>query len=187
MLRVTSQNIRHRCHLCTKPLSIVDDFLHLFLVKVQSQRQQTTSLQPSRRALFALPANLPVITVDSSKAQTLAAETGARAVSSAKEMAEGSSSIITMLPNTSNVEAVYLGDPELSREGNEIDSSPSAAAEMVKRRNNTEMGFGLLDWVRSGTLLVDSSTIDPLASRRVNAIAKSKVRRSNTSWRIRSD
>ncbi|CAM9563379.1 unnamed protein product [Pylaiella littoralis] len=112
--------------------------------------------------------------VDSSKAQTLAAETGARAVSSAKEMAQGSSSIITMLPNTSNVEAVYLGDPELSREGNEIDSSPSAAAKMVKRRNNTEMGFGLLDWVRSGTLLVDSSTIDPLASRRVNAIAKSK-------------
>lgn len=80
-----------------------------------------------------------------------------------------------MLPNTPNVEAVYLGNPDLSREGVEIDSSPSAAAAAAVELD-TETGRGLLDWVQPGTLLVDSSTIDPLASRRVNAIAKSKVK-----------
>lgn len=89
-------------------------------------------------------------------------------------MAQGSSSIITMLPNTSHVEAVYLGNPELAREGIKIDSSPSAAVAGAGRDDN-EMGRGILDWVQPGTLLVDSSTIDPLASRRVNAVAKSKV------------
>lgn len=80
-----------------------------------------------------------------------------------------------MLPNTSHVEAVYLGNTELAREGIEIDSSPSAAAAGGAGRDDTEMGGGILDWVQPGTLLVDSSTIDPLASRRVNAIAKRKV------------
>lgn len=83
-----------------------------------------------------------------------------------------------MLPNTPNVEAVYLGNIDRPhphpREGTKVDPPhPSATAAAAER--GTEVGRGLLNLVQPGTLLVDSSTIDPLASRRMNAIASSKV------------
>lgn len=78
-----------------------------------------------------------------------------------------------MLPNTPNVEALYLGNIDHPLEGVKADPRPSATAEAAER--GTEVGQGLLDLVQPGTLLVDSSTIDPLASRRINAIATSKV------------
>lgn len=89
-------------------------------------------------------------------------------------MAQTSACIVTMLPNTPNVEAVYLGNIDLPREGGKIDPRPSAAATAAAAEHGTEMG-GLLGFVQPGTLLVDSSTIDPLASRRINAIATGKV------------
>lgn len=111
-------------------------------------------------------------TADSSRAKTLAAETGATAISSLKDMAQTSACIVTMLPNTPNVEAVYLGNINLPRVGGKVDPFPKAAAAADR---GTENGQGLLDFVKPGTLLVDSSTIDPLASKRINAIATGKV------------
>lgn len=111
---------------------------------------------------------------ESSRAKTLAAGTGATAIFSLEEMAQTSSSIITMLPNTPNVEAVYLGNIDVPREGGRVDPSQTATAAAAVERG-VEARRGLLDLVPPGTLLVDSSTIDPLASRRINAIAKSKV------------
>lgn len=101
------------------------------------------------------------------------AETGATAVSSLEKVAQASSCIVTMLPNTPNVEAVYLGNVDLPREEGGVNPRLSATAASAER--GAEMGRGLLDLVQPGTLLVDSSTIDPLASRRINAIATSKV------------
>ncbi|CAN0178261.1 unnamed protein product [Hapterophycus canaliculatus] len=105
---------------------------------------------------------------------TLAAETGATSASSLKEVAQTSTSIITMLPDTPNVEDVFLGNPEHPWEEIEPDPSSSGTAGRA-RAGSTEAKRGLLDLVEAGTLVVDSSTIDPLASRRINAIAKSKV------------
>lgn len=70
-----------------------------------------------------------------------------------------------MLPNTPHVEVVYLGNPNQSAKDITCDSG---------RRGG---GGGLVDWVEKGTLLVDSSTIDPLTSRKVNAAMVKKVRR----------
>ena len=138
---------------------------------------------------------------DRSKATKLAAETGANLASSLRELAQTSSSIISMLPNTPNVEAVYLGNPSGSGPGRSTDALPSSeetveetvegpieetATETVQGTvqgtvlgGGVKMGGvggeGILDWVRPGSLVIDSSTIDPLASRRINAIAKEKV------------
>lgn len=117
--------------------------------------------------------------VDARKAKAVAAGTGATVALSLQEVAQASPFIVTMLPNTSNVEEVYLGTSHQSPEGATADD-PSLSQEKQRVRQagsgDTESERGLLDWVRSGTLVVDSSTIDPLASRRVNAIAESKVK-----------
>lgn len=117
---------------------------------------------------------------DPSKAKRLAAETGATAISSVREMAKASSSIITMLPNTPNVEAVYLGNINYPRNGAKADPRPLAKAAAAER--GTEVGRGLVDLVQPGTLLVDSSTIDPLTSRRINAMATSKVNKHSQDY-----
>ncbi|CAN0068613.1 unnamed protein product [Ectocarpus sp. 6 AP-2014] len=116
--------------------------------------------------------------VDARKAKAVAADTGATAASSLKEVAQASPFIVTMLPNTPNVEKVYLGGTSHHRRERATTGGPSLSPEKQRVRQagngDTETERGLLDWVRSGTLVVDSSTIDPLASRRVNAIAESK-------------
>lgn len=122
------------------------------------------------------------LTVDRSKIKTLAAETGATAASSLRELAQSSASIITMLPNTPNVEAIYLGNPAGAVRENARDTSRSPTTEAAMERGGEvgvggDGGGGLLDFARPGTLVVDSSTIDPLASRRVNAMATRKVSR----------
>ncbi|CAM9365308.1 unnamed protein product [Ectocarpus fasciculatus] len=115
--------------------------------------------------------------VDARKAKAVAADTGATVASSLKEVAEASPFIVTMLPNTSSVEKAYLGTSHRCRAGATTDD-PSLSQEKQRVRqagsDDTETERGLLDWVSPGTLVVDSSTIDPLASRRVNAIAESK-------------
>ncbi|HEX3178828.1 MAG TPA: 3-hydroxyisobutyrate dehydrogenase [Methylomirabilota bacterium] len=68
-----------------------------------------------------------------------AAKAGATAAASSADVATRSDLIVTMLPSSSHVEAVYLG--------------PS----------------GVRDAVRAGRLCVDMSTIDPAVSRRVAA------------------
>lgn len=64
---------------------------------------------------------------------------GAKAAGSAAEAAQAADMIVTIVPSSSNVEAVYLGKG------------------------------GLLEAVASGRLCVDMSTIDPATSRRVAA------------------
>ena len=66
---------------------------------------------------------------------------GMRAAASAAEAVAGADVVVTMLPSSPHVEAVYLGDG------------------------------GVLAAARRGTLCVDMSTIDPAASRRVAAAA----------------
>ena len=76
-----------------------------------------------------------------------AVKLGASAGSSAVEVARRSDLVVTMLPSSSHVEAVYLGPG------------------------------GILESVPSGRLCVDMSTIDPAVSRRVaGALAKRQVR-----------
>lgn len=123
---------------------------------------------------FALHTTQLLATADTSKAKTLAAETGATAISYVEEMAQ-SSSVITMLPNTPNVEAVYLGNIDHPRDEIKVEPCQLATAAAAGRGMETGRGRGLLDLVQPGTLLVDSSTIDPLVSKRMNAIATSKV------------
>lgn len=95
-----------------------------------------------------------------------------------------------MLPSTPHIEAVYLGKaanplPENTADDHLSSTTAAAGAAAAVEREGygaetakEAEGRGLLDWVRPGTLLVDSSTIDPLASRRVNAVATRKVRRN---------
>lgn len=66
-----------------------------------------------------------------------------------------------MLPNAPHVESVYMG------EGNEEPVSPEVEV--------GRSAGGLVDLATKGTLLVDSSTIDPLVSRKINAAAADKV------------
>ena len=76
-----------------------------------------------------------------------AVKLGASAGASAVEVARRSDLVVTMLPSSSHVEAVYLGPG------------------------------GILESVPSGRLCVDMSTIDPAVSRRVaGALAKRQVR-----------
>eukprot|EP00904_Undaria_pinnatifida_P008233 jgi/Undpi1/453/HiC_scaffold_1.g00449.m1 len=128
---------------------------------------------------------------DLPKAKKLAAKTGATAVSSLKDLAQKSSSIITMLPNTPHVEAVYLGNPSSSsrpgsltnvlplREETDRETVQGIAQETVREsvqgggvKTGDGGGGGILDWVRPGSLVIDSSTIGPLASRRINSVAR---------------
>ena len=76
-----------------------------------------------------------------------AVKLGATAAGSIADVAKQSDLIVTMLPSSSNVEAVYLGDG------------------------------GILSSVPAGRLCVDMSTIDPNVSRRVAAaLARKQVR-----------
>ena len=80
-------------------------------------------------------------------ALTGAVESGATAAASAAEAARQSELVITMLPSSSQVEAVYLG------------------------------AGGILEGIAGGRLCVDMSTIDPSVSRRVAAaLAARQVR-----------
>lgn len=101
--------------------------------------------------------------MDHAKTTALAASTGGTAADSIQHLAQTCESIITMLPNTTHVEAVYLGDPDRS--------TTDPTCESDRKRG----GGGLVDYVEKGTLLVDSSTIDPLTSRRVNSAVANKV------------
>jgi 3-hydroxyisobutyrate dehydrogenase len=65
------------------------------------------------------------------------------AASSLAELAEACSVVVTMLPNTSHVEAVY-----------------------------SDADSGLLRWAQPDTLFIDSSTISPIASRAVASRAQ---------------
>lgn len=122
---------------------------------------------------------------DDKKTASLATQINARAASSLQELAETSSSIITMLPNTPSVEAVYLGKSACILPGNVSNAfsaktttttATMAAAMKEHVRTDEVVTGGILDWVQPGTLLVDSSTIDALASRRLNLIAMQKVK-----------
>ena len=76
-----------------------------------------------------------------------AVKLGATAAGSVADVAKQSDLIVTMLPSSGNVEAVYLGDG------------------------------GILSSVPAGRLCVDMSTIDPNVSRRVAAaLARKQVR-----------
>jgi 3-hydroxyisobutyrate dehydrogenase len=76
-----------------------------------------------------------------------ATRAGARAVGSAAEAAKGADVVVTMLPSSSHVEAVYLG------------------------------AGGVREGAASGRLCVDMSTIEPAVSRRVaDALAERGVR-----------
>ena len=74
----------------------------------------------------------------------LAAEKGVEAASSGPDAARGVDIVITMLPSSPHVRAVYMGDN------------------------------GVLAAARSGTPLIDCSTIDPLTSREVAMDARAK-------------
>ena len=74
----------------------------------------------------------------------LAGEKGVEAAASGQEAVRGVDAVITMLPSSPHVRAVYLGEA------------------------------GLLAAVAPGTLLIDSSTIDPLTAREVAMDARAK-------------
>ena len=99
-----------------------------------------------------------------------------------------------MLPNTPHVEAVYLGNPSSSsrpgsltnvlplREETDRETVQGIAQETVRESvqgGGVKTGDGgeggILDWVRPGSLVIDSSTIGPLASRRINSVARENV------------
>ena len=65
------------------------------------------------------------------------AAAGARACASSAEVARGSDLVITMLPDTPDVELVLLGEG------------------------------GVIEGIRPGSLVIDMSTIDPIATRRI--------------------
>lgn len=106
-----------------------------------------------------------------SKATALADATGARAASSRREVANNCSSIITMLPNTLHVEDIYLGN-----KSERSDAATSVGGVGPESQEKDQDGEGLIDLVEEGTLLVDSSTIDPLTSKRIGNMAARKVR-----------
>ncbi|HET9470451.1 MAG TPA: NAD(P)-binding domain-containing protein, partial [Usitatibacter sp.] len=72
------------------------------------------------------------------------AEAGCEAASSAPDCAKGVEALVTMLPSSPHVRAAYGG------------------------------AYGVLAEVKAGTLLIDCSTIDPLAARDVAMDAKAK-------------
>jgi 2-hydroxy-3-oxopropionate reductase len=89
-------------------------------------------------ALHLLEARFPLAVHSRSPGPVdeLAAD-GAKAFKSPKEVAEASDVVVTMLPDTPDVELVLLGDD------------------------------GVREGIRPGSLVVDMSTIDPIATRRI--------------------
>lgn len=129
--------------------------------------------------LFALYHDTPLFApADESKTAALADASGATAAGSLQDLARNCGSIITMLPNTPHVEAVYMGKPPTvlnpSNIGDVSSSTTRAAAGEHAGDAGRDIG-GLVGWVEKGTLLVDSSTIDPLTSRKINAAAARNV------------
>ena len=78
------------------------------------------------------------------KSLHISVSAGAQSASSPAEVAARASSIVTMLPNNSIVTDVYQGDT------------------------------GILSTVREGSLLVDSSTVDPALSKQLACAAAGK-------------
>ncbi|MET0303729.1 MAG: NAD(P)-binding domain-containing protein [Microbacteriaceae bacterium] len=79
-----------------------------------------------------------------------AAERGIQAADSARDAASGAEIVITMLPDSPDVLAVCLGDGAEGDDGRGADS-------------------GIADALDDGAVLIDMSTIDPAASRRLHA------------------
>ncbi|HAO58927.1 MAG TPA: 3-hydroxyisobutyrate dehydrogenase [Psychrobacter sp.] len=88
----------------------------------------------------------------SEQAQKQLADAGAKTSSSPQEAVKGAQVVITMLPASKHVKTVYLGDAE--------------ANELTPQ--------GLLSDLPSGTLVIDSSTIDAAEARKVASIATAK-------------
>lgn len=133
-----------------------------------------------RERLFFVPS--PPKPADKAKTTALAASTGAKAAESLRDLAQRCNAIITMLPNTPHVEAVYLGS--INRSPPLVPQVDADGEDTASKREGAAQGGGLLDWVGKGTLLVDSSTIDPLTSRRVNVAAATRVRQY---WGLATD
>jgi 3-hydroxyisobutyrate dehydrogenase len=95
---------------------------------------------PMARRLLKAGHSLMVFDVDQRRIDSLSGA-GALAATSAKQAAAWADLVLTMLPSSPHVSAVYLGDD------------------------------GVLAGVRPGIPLVDSSTIDPETARKVAAIA----------------
>jgi len=72
-------------------------------------------------------------------------EKGALSASTPRDVASQTDGVVTMLPSSPHVEEVYCHPTN-----------------------------GVLQAVKEGALLIDTSTIDPLVSRKVNAAAKKK-------------
>lgn len=131
-------------------------------------------LPPASLGFYHPPCTVPPgndITVDSSKATSLASSAGGTTAASLQELVQGTSTVITMLPNTSHVEAVYLGSHADNSDSKTIADEANTPATSTAGCN------ALLELVQPGTLVVDSSTIDPIASRRINAAAVARVSR----------
>lgn len=79
---------------------------------------------------------------DASKVDELIAAGGKGSATNLEDLAKTCTTVITMLPNTQHVEAVYTGKT------------------------------GLLRNARPGSLFIDSSTIDPIASQKLSALAE---------------
>jgi len=88
----------------------------------------------------------------SEAAQQQLSDAGASTSSSPKQAVQGADVVITMLPASKHVNTVYLGDAE--------------ATQLT--------ADGLLSELPSGTLVIDSSTIDAAAARNVARIATTK-------------
>ena len=90
-----------------------------------------------------------------------------------------------MLRNTAEVETVYLGASQATSPapGRVTEASPvssTVGCKEVQTESGPDKSQGLLDLVQPGTLLVDSSTIDPNASKSLNAAAAARVRNQST-------
>lgn len=88
----------------------------------------------------------------SEAAQQQLSDAGASTSSSPKQAVQGADVVITMLPASKHVNTVYLGDAEATH----------------------LTADGLLSELPSGTLVIDSSTIDAAAARNVARIATTK-------------
>ena len=102
--------------------------------------------RPMARHLAAPPQTLTVWNRTHPKALAFAAETGAQAAETPADAARGAAVVITCLPSSREVEAVLDGDG--------VRADPSA---------------GLLARMSPGTVLVDCTSGDPAASRRIAA------------------
>ncbi|MDN3611563.1 3-hydroxyisobutyrate dehydrogenase [Vibrio ostreicida] len=102
---------------------------------------------PMAENLLSADNSIRVFDLAPEASQKLAAA-GAYVAASIEDAVKGAQAVVTMLPASQHVKAVYLG------EGNQ--------------------GQGLLEWVDDGTFLIDSSTIDPESARMVAQSAAEK-------------